>query len=174
MKKNIVLFGLFMAQISFSQVKIDSTSVEKTPSKFWKKVSFGCGGGAFFGNNFSSFSISPSALYKVNTKAGIGVNTQIGYNNDKGNYSSWIYGGGIFGLYNLLPEIQLSVEVEQLRINTNFEGNFISENNWNTALFIGGGYQTGKVIIGMRYNVLHNTNNLVYNQAFMPFVRVFF
>jgi hypothetical protein len=41
-------------------------------------------------------------------------------------------------------------------------------------LFLGGGYRTGNVIVGMRYNILHNSNNNVYNEAFMPFVRVFF
>ena len=45
---------------------------------------------------------------------------------------------------------------------------------WNTALFLGAGYRTQNLTIGVKYNVLHKDNNQVYSQAWLPFVRVMF
>ena len=79
-------------------------------------------------------------------------------------------------LGNPIPEIQLSAELEQLRVNTSYGNSFNSakDNFWNTGLFLGAGYQTNNVTIGLRYNVLHNDNRNVYSEAWMPFVRVYF
>jgi hypothetical protein len=41
-------------------------------------------------------------------------------------------------------------------------------------LFLGAGYNTGNVVLGVRYNVLFNENDYVYSDAFMPFIRVYF
>lgn len=173
MKKLFFIVFLQIGNIVVSQVSVDTTLV-KPKSIFWSKVQFGGGIGANFGNGFSSFSVAPSALYAINPKVGLGVTTQVGYNALKNQYSSWIYGAGVFGLFNPYKELQLSVEFEQLRINTNFSGNFKSTNSWNSALFLGAGYNANGVVLGVRYNVLHNKNNLIYGDAFMPFVRVFF
>ena len=48
-----------------------------------------------------------------------------------------------------------------------------SDNFWNTALYLGAGYRTRNVTIGFRYDVLHDNNSL-YNDPFMPFIRVYF
>ncbi|MES2487727.1 MAG: hypothetical protein V4581_17500, partial [Bacteroidota bacterium] len=97
-------------------------------------------------------------------------------------YDSWIYGGSVIGLFNPIPEIQLSAEVEQLRVNLQYDERYAADNNilyternfWNTALFLGAGYNTGNVTIGVRYNVLFNENDMVYSDALMPFIRVYF
>jgi hypothetical protein len=90
------------------------------------------------------------------------------------NYISYIYGGSLIGLVNPIEKIQLSAELEQLRVNQEFP-DFDGKNNfWNTALYLGAGYYTGNVTIGVRYNVLFNKNDLVYSEAFMPFVRIYF
>ena len=91
-------------------------------------------------------------------------------------YHSYVYGGSLIGLVNPIPEIQLSAELEQVRVNTEYEyiGADFSENYWNTALFLGAGYRTGNVTIGGRYDVLFNDDKSLYGSAFMPFVRVYF
>lgn len=71
--------------------------------------------------------------------------------------------------------MQLSVEVEQLRVNNSFATNSQTNRNfWNTSLFLGAGYRSQNVTVGVRYNVLYKERNNVYAQAYMPFVRIQF
>jgi hypothetical protein len=77
-------------------------------------------------------------------------------------------------LVNPIPELQLSVELEQLRVNVNYESENISDKFWNTGLFLGAGYRQDNFTIGVRYNVLFNEDKNVYGDALMPFVRVYF
>ncbi len=147
----------------------------RSQSEFWKKVQFGGGLGLGFGTGYTDISISPSAIYNVNEFVALGLGVQYGYINQKNFYDSHLYGGSLIGLFNPIREIQLSVELEELRVNLNYDDPSIaSEDFWNTALFLGAGYRTGNVTIGARYNVLFNDNKNVYSDAFMPFVRVFF
>lgn len=157
----------------------------KSKSEFWSHVSFGGGLGASFGSDYTDVSISPSALYEFNRYFGLGVGLQGSYvkvkgdyNNDQlNNYNSWIYGGSLIGLVNPIEEIQLSLEVEQVRVNSTFryEGApTFKDNFWNTALFVGAGYRAENVTIGVRYNLLFDKDKSVYYEPFMPFVRVYF
>ncbi len=79
----------------------------------------------------------------------------------------------MIAMANVIPSIQLSGEVEQLRLSTTFESINKKENSWNTAIFLGAGYVAGNVTFGVRYNVLHN-NRSIYSEAWMPFFRVMF
>jgi hypothetical protein len=91
-----------------------------------------------------------------------------------------MYGGSLINIFNPIPEVQLSVELEQLRVNLNYEPEYSSYYNipdrdfWNTALYLGAGYNTGNVTVGIRYNVLFDDDDYVYSEAWMPFVRVYF
>lgn len=145
-------------------------------SEFWKKVQFGGGLGLNFGNNFTNIFVAPSAIYNVNKYFAFGPSLQYNYINSKNLYTSHVYGASVIGIGSPIPEIQLSAEVEQLRISTTYNTGFTNNNSdtWNTALFLGGGYNTGGLTMGIRYNVLYNKNDSVYNQDWMPFVRVFF
>jgi hypothetical protein len=91
-------------------------------------------------------------------------------------FKSTLYGGSWITLFNPIPEIQLSAEIEQLRVNQEIE--FIEgtekDNFWNSALFAGAGYRAGPVTIGLRYNLLYQDNDQVYATAWNPFVRVYF
>lgn len=168
LKIAVSVMTFFIFQISFSQEV-------KQKSEFWEKVQFGGGLGLGFGNNATNISIAPSAIYNFNTKAALGLSVQYSYIKQKGFYTSHLYGGSIIGLVNPIQEIQLSAELEQLRVNTSFDNSSLNSNDfWNTALFLGAGYRTNNATIGVRYNVLHNDNNNIYTTAFMPFVRVFF
>jgi hypothetical protein len=150
-------------------------------SEFWSRVRFGGGIGASFGNGYTDVTLAPGAIYQFNDYVAAGVSLQGSYIQQKNFYDSWIYGGSIVTLFNPIPEIQLSAEVEQLRVNLTYDTQYAEDFNlqperdfWNTALFLGAGYNTGNVVIGVRYNVLFNENDYVYSDAFMPFIRVYF
>ena len=134
-----------------------------------------------------------SAIYNVNQYVGVGVGLLGSYVSNRGLYKATVVGGSLISLFNPVPEVQLSLEVEQLTVNTtqnietvplNSNGTFdrsqsvksfdVTTNFWTTALFIGGGYNVGNVTVGGRYNVLFDKNKSAYSAAFIPFVRVFF
>ncbi len=174
--KNIFYFATFIfAMNGYSQ---DSTRVQKPQplkSEFWKKVRFGGGLGLNFGNG-TSVSIAPSAVYQVNKYFSTGIGLQGSYVSLRDAYKSYIYGGSLIGLINPIDEVQLSVDLEQLRVNTTFDSSLSipSIGRWNTALFLGAGYVSDYVTFGIKYNVLYKKTDNIYSEAFMPFIRVFF
>jgi hypothetical protein len=87
-----------------------------------------------------------------------------------------MYGGSLIALLNPINELQISAELEQLRVNRSFENALVTDKQdfWNTALFVGVGYRSENVTFGVRYNVLHRERANIYAEAFMPFVRIFF
>lgn len=144
-------------------------------SEFWQNVRFGGGVGVNFGNGFFAGSISPAAIYEFNEYVAMGPSLIFSYqeNND---FTSTLYGGSWIVLANPIPQIQLSTEIEQLRVNQkieNFNGSF-EDNFWNTAFFLGAGFRQGPATIGIRYNVLYQEGDGIYSNAWIPFVRVFF
>lgn len=156
-----------------------SVSAQQTPhnelkSNFWNKVQFGGGLGLGFGSGYTNISVAPSAIYNVNEYFSAGLGVQYNYLKQKDFYSSSQYGASIIGLVNPIPEIQLSVELEELRVNFKFDDGSISNDFWNTGLFLGAGYRAENVTVGARYNVLFNEDKGVYGDALMPFVRVYF
>ena len=167
----LVLVTLFLSNSLFAQ----HTNMPPQPeNQFWRNVQFGGGLGLGFGSGYTDISIAPSAIYNFNEYVALGIGAQYRYLKQKEYYASHLYGGSVVSLFNPIPEIQLSTELEQLRVNVNLDGsNSNSQNYWNTALFVGAGYRSGNVTIGARYNVLDDKNS-IYGSAFMPFVRVYF
>ena len=159
----LIFFLLFSASF-YAQ----NNSLPKAKSDFWKDVRFGGALGLGIGNGFTNIVVAPSAIYNFNQYVSAGVGVQYSYLEQRNLFSSSMYGGSVIGLFNPIPEVQFSVEVEQLRVNVD------TDNFWNTGLFVGAGYSNGNVTIGGRYNLLFNRNSNVYGDAFMPFVRVFF
>ena len=143
---------------------------------FWSRVHFGGGLGVGFGSNYTNIALAPSAIYDFNQYISAGIALQGSYVRDKNFYESYMYGPSLIVLGNPIPEIQLSAELEQLRVNVDYDDDlgFPNDNFWNTALFLGAGYRTNNVTIGARYNVLHDSDRNVYSNALMPFVRVYF
>lgn len=166
---SIIVILLFF-NTSFSQ-----ETVQQNPeNNFWKNVQFGGGLGLGFGSGYTDVTIAPTAIYNFNEYFALGTGLQYSYFRQKGFFKSNNYGGSVIGLFNPIPEAQLSVELEQLRVNLTYENIDVTENFWNTALFLGAGYRMENVTIGARYNVLFDKDKNVYGEAFMPFVRVFF
>jgi len=166
----IVIIALISNVLSAQHQTITS----KSSSDFWKNVQFGGGIGLGFGTGYTNISLAPSAIYNFNEYVALGLGAQYTYAKQKNYYASHLYGGSIIGLFNPLPQVQLSAELEELRVNINLDGsNSNSQDYWNTGLFLGAGYRSGNVTMGARYNVLNDNNN-IYGSAFMPFVRVYF
>lgn len=156
-----------------------NSSAQESDSNFWNKVRYGGGIGLSFGDGYFSGTIAPSAIYEFNDQfaAGLGLNGT--YRTEKDFYRSTILGGSILALYNLIPEIQLSAELEELNESRKYDKQvaFIrppETNFWYTALFIGAGFRTQYVTVGVRYDILYEEGKSIYGSAWMPFVRVFF
>jgi hypothetical protein len=149
-------------------------------TRFVDKLRFGGIVGMSFGSEYTDITLAPGVLYQVNQYYAVGISLQGSYANQKDIYESYMYGGSLINIFNPIPEVQLSVELEQLRVNLNYEPEYSSYYNipdrdfWNTALYLGAGYNTGNVTIGIRYNVLFDDDDYVYSEAWMPFVRVYF
>lgn len=145
-------------------------------NEFWRKVRFGAGLGLGVGNGYTNIALAPSVIYDVNDYVSMGVGVQYSYVKAKDLFDSHLYGGSLIGLVNPIPAVQISAELEQLRVNNTYTqfAPKIKDNFWNTALFLGAGYRSQNVTMGIRYNVLYKEANNVYSQAWMPFVRVYF
>lgn len=172
-KSILAILTLLISSELFAQ---QQANTPKPPDDFWKNVQFGGGIGMSFGSGYTDVTISPSAIYNVNPTLSIGTALQFGYISAKNDYTSTLYGISLISLVNPIPEIQLSAELEEINVNTDyrFAGGNLNKNIWNTALYLGAGYRTGNVTIGVRYDVLFNDNNGYYTDPFMPFVRVYF
>jgi hypothetical protein len=172
LKSILVAITVLFSGVLFSQ---NQSITPNEQNEFWEKVQFGGGIGLNFGSGYTEISVAPSAIYNFNQYVAFGLGAQYSYQKQKNYYASHLYGGSIIGLFNPIKEIQLSAELEQLRVNVDLDGsNSNSQDYWNTGLFLGAGYRTGNVTLGVRYNVLFNENDNVYGDAFMPFVRVYF
>jgi long-subunit fatty acid transport protein len=170
--KTFVFFSTLILTFNFSFSQNDSIPKQKSP--FWQKVQFGGGLGLGFGNGFTNISVAPMGYYNINQKFTVGVGLNGSYIAQNSFYKSTIVGASIIGITNQLEFLQLSAELEQLKVNTKFEGSNLKSDFWNTALFLGAGYRNQNFTLGMRYNILHKASDRAYSDAFMPFVRVVF
>jgi len=168
-KKSVLIIVLFFC--------FHNSMVSQESSKdFWNHVRFGGGIGLSFGNEFFSGTLAPSAIYEFNERFAFGFGLNGTINNQKNVYKSTILGGSLIGLFNVIPELQLSAEFEQLNVNRRYNDilNLPNDNYWSPALFFGLGYRTGNVALGIRYDVLYNKEKSIYIDPWAPFVRFYF
>lgn len=171
MRKSYFIISLFMVLFSSPFNGL----AQEEQNSFWKQVRFGGGLGINFGNGFFAGSISPAAIYEFNDRIAMGPSLIFSYQ-DSNDFQSTLYGGSWIVLADPIPQIQLSAEIEQLRVNQKikfFDGTF-EDDFWNTALFLGAGFRQGPATFGIRYNVLFEDGESIYSSAWAPFVRVFF
>lgn len=142
---------------------------------FWNNVRFGGSLGASFGDGYFNGFLAPKAVYDFNrfTSAGIGV---AGSYTDASNFSASSLTASVIGLLRPIPALQVSAEFEENRVSRNLEleGANLEDKYWYPALFLGLGYITGPVTMGIRYDVLYKEEKSIYNNAFMPFVSIYF
>lgn len=166
-----LLFTCLFASTSFCQ-----QTAPKQKSEFWRHVRFGGGIGLGFGDGFFSGTLAPSAIYEFNWQFALGVGLNFSYNTQKNFYKSTIVGGSLIGLYRPIEQIQLSAEFEEMNISRNYDRRWDlqNENYWYPALYLGAGYSTRNVTIGIRYDVLYDRDKSIYADPWAPFVRVYF
>lgn len=169
--KTIVLSVFCLAFVNVIIAQDDT----KQKSDFWEKVQFGGGIGLSTGNNIFSATLAPSAIYNFNPQFSLGVGLSGTYLSRKNAFKSTILGGSIISLFNPIQEIQLSGEFEQNHVSRNFDNSLIQDDNyWIPALFVGAGYRTRNVTVGLRYDLLYDDTKSIYANPWAPFVRVYF
>ena len=143
-------------------------------SAFWERVDFGGGIGLNFGNRTFNIALSPAAIYRASDQYAIGTGMTFSYSKfDDAELTA--YGVSLLNYFNPIPQIQLSAEFDQLRINRNFE-NFLDadDNYWLPALHLGVGYGNRFFVAGIRYDVLFDDGRSIYADPWTPFVRIYF
>lgn len=172
------LFSVVILLFFYENVIAQYQQTPQYRSPFWSKVQFGGGLGLNFGSGYTDISIAPSAIYNVNPYLAVGLGLQGSYVSSKGYYDSGIYGASILTFIHPIPEIEFSINLNQSYVNNHYEAYHnlpaYTDNFWNTALFLGAGYRTGNVTLGIAYNVLFDANDHVYSDAVAPFVRAYF
>jgi hypothetical protein len=169
---------IVMTFFFYENVIAQYTQMPQSRSPFWQKVQFGGGLGLSFGSGYTDISIAPSAIYNVNPYLAVGLGLQGSYVSSKGYYDSGIYGASLLTFIHPIPEIEFSINLNRSYVNNHYESyngySSYTDNFWNNALFLGAGYRTGNVTVGLSYNVLFNPNDNVYGDALTPFVRAYF
>ena len=141
---------------------------------FWEQVDFGGGIGLNFGNRIFNIALSPAAIYRFSDQYAVGTGLIFSYSRfDEDELTA--YGISVLNYVNPIPQIQLSAEFDQLRINRNYE-NFLNadDNYWLPALHLGIGYGNRHFLAGIRYDVLFDDGRSIYADPWTPFVRIFF
>ncbi len=167
-----LFLGLFLILISISCYAQNTSNT----TDFWNNVRFGGGLGFGLTNGGFNASVAPSAIYQFNEQFASGVSLTFNYAKYDNN-KRYAYGGSILSLYNPIPFLQISAELEQLRINQTLSFNNLStieDNYWSPTLFLGLGYTDRNFTVGIRYDVLYDDDKSIYANAWMPFVRVYF
>lgn len=171
--QNLIFISLLVLFGSKNLLYSQNYTTDKNP--FFDQVRFGGSLGLGFGNDYFNINIAPKAIYEFNEyfSAGVGL---LGAYSKGSNYTAFVYGGSIIGLFRPIRGLQLSAELEELHVSQDLEyiGGDITQKYWYPALFLGIGYNTGHVTIGIRYDVLYEEEKSIYGNAFMPFVSVYF
>jgi len=172
MQKIIILLTVFI----FSSFNLFSQNSDLDKHRFIDDVRFGGGINMGTGSSYTSFSISPSAIYDFSNEFSAGLSLTYVYVKNKSfaNSTTNIYGGSVLALYKPINNLQFSTEFEQLKIDQKYA--FVNNSDlWQSALYIGAEYVTGNISMGLRYDVLFDENtNVIYSSALSPIFRVYF
>jgi len=176
--KNSQLFSRTVAKFAFLMLFMAFSAYSQEAaygSGFRNRVRYGGGIGLGFGRDTFNAQLAPSALYQVNNYFATGLGLNFNYARF-GDARLTAYGGSILTLFNPITPVQLSAELEQLRVHRDFGTGLPGDKDtyWLPALFAGLGYSSGNVTIGIRYDLLYNENKSIYADPWMPFVRFYF
>lgn len=160
MKKLFPLITLTFSLLTFSQ-----------KSDFWQNTRFGGGFSFGFGSNNTTIAISPVGVYDFNEELSLGAS--VGYLYNKQNdYSANVYSVGALALYKPIREIEFSTDLKQLYVNRSFGS--LEDNYSYPTLNLGAAYVTGRVSLGIQYDVLYDENKSIYASAISPVIRILF
>jgi len=171
--KNIQMKKLFFLLI----VGLVLLSPEVNAQEKTKKIGFFGGFGLSFSTGYTYISLQPGVMYHVSPKFKLGTGIQYSYLKSKKayygvNYKYNIFGFNTMAMFYPYKELEMSVEFEDLYVKQNY--NNVQNNFWSPALFGGLGYRYGPVTAGFKFNFLFDQKTSVYQDAFIPFVRIYF
>ncbi len=164
----ILLMSLYLGMFSTISAQVDKKD---------KKFSFYGGFGLSLSTGYTYISLQPGILYHVHPKMRLGAGVQYTYlKSNKSyygvNYKYNIYGFNTLALYYPVKGLEISAEFEDLYVKQDY--NDIENNFWSPALFGGVGYHYGPVVAGFKFNFLYDAEKSIYQDAFIPFVRIYF
>ena len=142
-----------------------------------KKLSYYGGFGLGISTDYFYVSLQPGLIYNVNKSFKLGSGLQYSYLKSNDNYSGVNYNYHVMGFNEMLlfypvKQLELSGEFEDLYVMQSY--NHIDEKYWSPALFGGLAYRYGNVVAGFKYNFLYKEGTSIYNNAFIPFIRIYF
>lgn len=172
MKKALFLFTIFVCLQVSAQKQFDP----EAESRFFDRVYFGGNFNLQFGD-FTVINISPLAGYMVTNRFSVGPG--ITYQYLKGEaidlftgrifkYDTNVYGGRVFGRYNLSEQLFAYTEFESLNVEFPNEQASGLVREWVPGYFIGGGWFQpvgGRAGLGLTLllNLLHDDRKSPYN-----------
>lgn len=138
----------------------------------------------YYGGNFSLqfgsvtyIDVSPLVGVMVTDKFSTGLGTTYQYLNfRRANSSSSVYGGRLFGRYNITQNLFAHTEVESLNTAYVVPGTTPDKDrltrDWVTGVFVGGGYFTpfgsrGGANITLLYNLSYDNRRSPYNEPYV-------
>jgi len=155
------LFFFLLTNVAFSQVSFDD---DEKPS-FKDRIYFGGNFGLQFGS-ITAIDVSPIVGYMITPKlsGGVGITYQYLKYKDRYNNASFstnIYGGKVFGRYNLTQQFFAHSEYEVLSLEYFNVGEARRQRINVPGFFIGGGYfqpigERAGISITALYNLLHD------------------
>lgn len=172
----LILFGVLMISESYAQNtgRVSQTPFRSSSSKDNKglsdKIFLGGGLGAQFGT-YTYFNISPSIGYKITDDWHAGINLNYTYYEDRRyDYSTNVYGGGIFTRYIFLDSFFAQAEYEAL----NGQWSLHRDRYYISSVFVGGGYiqRFGNSFAAIM--LLWNLNDTPYSPYANPVIRMTF
>ncbi|WP_456376964.1 alpha-ketoglutarate decarboxylase [Lutibacter sp.] len=172
MRKILILLTLLI----FVHFNLYSQNSDLNKSRFMDNVRFGGGFNMGVGSSYSTFSISPSAIYDFSNTFGAGISLTYVYVKNKSiqNSTTNLYGGSILALFKPINYLQLSTEYENLKINQK-KYSIPNISQWQDALYFGIEYVTGNISMGLRYDVLFDkVKSITSSSALNPVFRVYF
>jgi len=169
MKKQLYILFIFSV-LTFSYV-VNAQTAEK------KKIGFYGGFGLSLSTGYTYISLQPGLIYHIHPKYKAGAGIQYTYlKSNKSyygvNYSYNIYGFNVMNMYYPIKELEVLLEFEDLYVNQKY--NEVTHKFWSPALFGGLGYRYGPVVAGFKFNFLFDQKKSIYQDAFIPFIRVYF
>ena len=100
---------------------------------------------------------------------------QFNYLGIKNLQNTLTYGATASVFYTPVNKLLTTAEFVQLKVNRKMLTTNTKDDFWDSALFLGVGYQiTPKIAAGAKYNVLYNKERSVYSSPVIPFVNINF
>lgn len=157
-----------------AQIQMDSIKTVENPIAPAKKLNFGLG----FGLNFvggTSISLSPNLTYRLTDKFAVGGGLLFNYTGIKDLQKTTTIGANLIGNYFPIQKLLTTIEFAEMHVNRNMIFTNVKDEFWDSALFVGAGYQiTPKISVGGKYNLLYDKAKSVYSSPFVPFVNISF